>query len=80
MDIRCANGAETYEVVFHAIQLGFTGIAVKGGTTGQKIVHLDTRDGIPVFWGYNDTTSRWLPTSAPSAPPPTTPSTPGSPA
>lgn len=46
-DIYVANGAEAYEVMKYAFELGFTGIA-----RGNNFVHVDTRKSTPVNWIY----------------------------
>ena len=46
-DIAVGDGSEAYEVMKHAFELGFTGIA-----RGNGFVHIDTRTSTPVNWIY----------------------------
>ena len=46
-DIAVSDGSEAYEVMKHAFELGFTGIA-----RGNGFVHIDTRTSTPVNWIY----------------------------
>ncbi len=47
-DIKVSGGAQRYELVRAAIELGFTGIGVH-----TDFVHVDTRESTPVLWGYD---------------------------
>ncbi len=46
-DIPCDNGDYMYRLVKYAMKQGFTGIGIKA-----HMVHLDIRQGQPVFFGY----------------------------
>lgn len=46
-DIAVKNGIERGKIVRAAIDLGFTGIGV-----ASDFIHVDTRDGELVLWGY----------------------------
>jgi hypothetical protein len=47
VDIRTPNGDYAYRLLAMAMKHGFTGLGVNRGT-----IHLDTRPGTPVLWGY----------------------------
>lgn len=46
-DIRALSGSHKFEIVRHAIALGFTGIGI-----ASTFVHVDRRKGTPVIWTY----------------------------
>lgn len=47
IDVHCPNGGYMIKLVSTAMKHGFTGIGVK-----KHMVHLDTRPGLPILFGY----------------------------
>lgn len=47
VDIAISNGAEGYEIIKAALELGCTGFAI-----GNGFVHIDWRTSTPVVWKY----------------------------
>ena len=45
--IAVSNGSQKYQIVQHALEIGFTGIGV-----GKTFVHVDMRKTTPVIWTY----------------------------
>ena len=46
-DIAVSGGTQRYDIIDHAIQLGFNGIGV-----AKSFIHVDTRTTQPVIWSY----------------------------
>ena len=47
-DIKVTTGKQRYEIVKHALALGFTGVGI-----AKTFVHLDVREDTPVIWTYS---------------------------
>ena len=47
VDIAVSNGSQKYQIVKHALEIGFTGIGV-----AKTFVHVDKRKTTPVIWTY----------------------------
>lgn len=47
VDIHCTSDSERYELIKHAISLGFTGIGIS-----RTFIHLDLRESTPVCFHY----------------------------